>query len=97
MTKAGIIKPRSPTMVRHKFSELIHGMIFMHGEYKRRYIRIEDVEDFSKQKWNSVSLSGGVLNYFPKNAIILVTNKVSQRIQANNRRKLKSFPMRRTV
>jgi hypothetical protein len=76
-------------MVRHKFSELIHGTIFTHGKYKRRYIRIEDVEDFSKQRWNSVSLSGGVLNYFSKNTIVLVTNMVSKRLRINNRRKLK--------
>jgi hypothetical protein len=53
-----------------KFNQLKHGAVFTYGKYKMRFLRIEDVEDCSKQKWNAVQINSGVLFNIPKNATV---------------------------
>jgi hypothetical protein len=74
-------------MVKHKFKNLRHGTVFAYGKYKPRYLRIEDVEDFSKQRWNAVSLGGGVLAKIPSNATVLVESKDEGHFTTGDERK----------
>ena len=70
-----------------KFSSLRHGTVFTFGRYSRRFIRIEDVEDYSKQRWNAVALSGGVLSSIPKNANVLVETERKTAMRKTTKKK----------